>query len=167
MNCLDIRLIKTLLNVALLLGPGLTRLYAQESVNSTGGNISGSGGSISYSLGQLSYHTHNGTNASLAEGVQHAYEISVVAGRKEAKNRNLSVLVYPNPTINYLILSIDEFDISNLSYRLYDMNGKLLQHKKITNTQTNIAMANLVATTYIVKIIQDNKEVKTYKIIKQ
>ena len=154
------------LSAVLLLGLGLTGLQAQTSVNATGGNASGSGGSASYSVGQLAYTTNTGTNGSVSEGVQQPFEISVVTGIEEAKGINLSVSAYPNPTTDYLTLSIGEFDISNLSYQLYDMNGKLLQNEKITGNQTSIVMSNLVPANYFVKVIQGNKEVKTFKIIK-
>lgn len=154
------------LSAVLLFGFGLTGLQAQESVNATGGNASGGGGSVSYSVGQAVYTTNTATSGSLSEGVQQPYEISVVTFVEEAKGINLSVSAYPNPTNDYLTLSIGEFDISNLSYQLYDMNGKLLQNEKITGNQTSIVMSNLVPATYFVKVIQGNKEVKTFKIIK-
>ncbi|MDY0143012.1 MAG: T9SS type A sorting domain-containing protein [Bacteroidales bacterium] len=154
------------LSVILLLGLGLTGLQAQESINATGRDASGSGGSASYSVGQVVYTTNTGTNGSVAQGVQQPFEISVVAGLEEAKGINLSVTAYPNPTTDYLTLSIGEFEISNLSYQLYDMNGKLLQSEKITGNQTSIVMSNLVPATYFIKVIQNNKEVKTFKIIK-
>ena len=154
------------LSVILLLGLGLTGLQAQESINATGRDASGSGGSASYSVGQVVYTTNTGTNGSVAQGVQQPFEISVVTGLEEAKGINLSVTAYPNPTTDYLTLSIGEFEISNLSYQLYDMNGKLLQSEKITGNQTSIVMSNLVPATYFIKVIQNNKEVKTFKIIK-
>lgn len=154
------------LSAVLLLGLGLTGLQAQESVNATGGNASGNGGSTSYSVGQVVYTPHTGTNGSAAQGVQQPYEISVVTGIEEATGINLSVSAYPNPTTDYLTLSIVEFDISNLSYQLYDMSGKLLQSEKIIGNQTSIVVSNLVPATYFVKVIQGNKEVKTFKIIK-
>ena len=154
------------LSAVLLLGLGLTGLQAQTSVNATDGDVSGSGGSVSYSVGQVVYTTHTGTSGSVAEGVQQPYEISVVTGLEEAQSINLSVTAYPNPTTDYLTLRIDEFEISNLSFQLYDMNGKLLQNEKITGNQTSIVMSNLLPATYFVKVIQGNKEVKTFKIIK-
>lgn len=150
-----------------LFGLGLTGLQAQESVNATGGNASGSGGSVSYSVGQVAYQTHTGTNGSVAEGLQQPYEISVVTGIEEVKGINLSVTAYPNPTADYLTLSINEFDSSDLTYQLFDINGKLLQTEKITNNQTSIAMSNLVPATYLVKVTQSNKAIKTFKIIKK
>lgn len=150
----------------LFLGLGLTGLQAQESVNATGGNASGSGGSASYSVGQVVYTSNTGTNGSVAQGVQQPFEISVVIGIEEAQGITLSVSAYPNPTTDYLTLSIEEFDISNLTYQLFDINGKLLQNERITGIQTSIVMSKLVAANYFLKVIQDNKEIKTFKIIK-
>lgn len=145
---------------------GLTGLQAQESVNVTGGYASGGGGSVSYSVGQVMNQTHIGTNGSLSEGVQQPNEISLVTAIDEAKAINLLVSAYPNPTTNYLTLSISEFDITNLSYQLYDMHGTLLHNEKINSNQTRIDMNNLIPSTYFVKVIQGNKEVKAFKIIK-
>ena len=144
----------------------LSTVSAQTSVNATGSNASGSGGSVSYSVGQVVYTTNTGTSGSVAQGVQQPFEISLVAAIEEAKGINLSVSAYPNPTTDYLTLRIDELEISNLSFQLYDMSGKLLQSEKITGNQTSIVMSNLVSATYFVKVVQGNKEVKTFKIIK-
>jgi hypothetical protein len=150
--------------VAGLLWAGLAQ--AQESTNASGGDATGSGGTVAYSVGQVVYTNNTGTNGSVAQGVQQAFEISVVTGLEEAKGINFLVMAYPNPTTDYLTLRIDEFEISNLSYQLYDINGKLLQNEKITSDQTSIVMSNLVPSSYFVKVIQGNKEVKTFKIIK-
>jgi len=144
----------------------LSTVLAQESVNATGGNASGSGGSASFSVGQVVYTTNTGTNGSVTEGVQQPYEISVVTAIEEVKGINLSVSAYPNPTTDYLTLEVKDFELSTLYFQLYDMNGKLLQNEKITGNQTSIVMNNFVPATYFVKVVQENKEVKTFKVIK-
>jgi hypothetical protein len=155
------------LSAVLLLGLGLTGLQAQESVNATGGNASGGGGSASYSVGQVAYQTHTGTNGSVAQGVQQPYEISVVTAIEEAKGINLTVSAYPNPTTDYLTLEVKEYELSNLHFQLYDMNGKLLQNAKITGNQTSIIMSNLVPATYLLRVIAGNQSIKEFKIIKK
>ena len=155
------------LSALLFLGLGLTGLQAQTSFNATGGNASGEGGSANYSVGQIIYTTHTGANGSVTQGVQQPYEISVVTAIDEAKGINLSVSAYPNPTTDYLTLSIDELEISTMSYHVYDVTGKLIQSEKITGNHTTIGMNNLVPATYFVKVIQGNQEVKTLKIIKK
>ncbi len=154
----------------------LSTATAQESLNATGGDASGSGGSVSYSVGQVAYQTHTSTSGSVAEGIQQTYEISVVIGLEEAIGINLSVSAYPNPTTDYLTLSINDnvktrHDLSLLSYQLYDMNGKLLQGEKIRGNQTSIVMSSLVPATYFVRVVKTShdlsQEVKTFKIIKK
>lgn len=157
---------KLLLSAVLLLGLGLTGLKAQESMNATGGNASGIGGSASYSVGQVVYSTRTGTNGLAAEGVQQPYEISIATAVEKAKNINLSVTAYPNPTNDYLTLDVTNSELLNLHFQLYDVNGKLLQSERITGSQTNIVMRQFVPATYYVKVIQNHTEVKTFKIIK-
>jgi len=151
----------------LLLGLGLTSLHAQESVNTTGGNASGSGGSASYSVGQVVYTSNTETSGSVAQGVLQSYAISIETAIEKTKGINLSVMAFPNPTTDFLTLEIKEFELSNLYVQLYDMNGKLLQSQKITDSQTIIAMGELIPAAYFVKVVQNNKEVKTFKIIKK
>jgi len=154
-------------SLVILLFLGLSKLQAQETIPATGGEASGSGGSASYTVGQVFYTKQTGTNGnSVAQGVQQPFEISVVTGLEEAKGISLSISAYPNPTTDYLTLKIKDFELSILHFQLYDMTGKLLQSEKITGNQTSIVMSNLVPATYFVKVIQGNKEVKTFKIIK-
>jgi len=154
----------------LLLGIGLTSIEAQEAITAAGGNASGSGGSVSYSVGQVVYTGSTGTNGSVAQGVQQSYKISVVTGIEEAKGINLMVSAYPNPTTDFLNLKVDAYSttlsIQSMSYQLFDISGKLLENKELTSNETTITMENRVAATYFVKVIQGNKEFKTFKIIK-
>lgn len=158
---------KLKLSLVTLLFLGLSNIQAQETIPTTGGEASGGGGSASYTVGQVFYTVNVGTNGnSIAQGVQQPYEISVVTGIYEAKDINLSVSAYPNPTTNYLTVKVENYETENLTLQLYDMQGKLLQSEKITGNQTSIVMSNFVPATYFVKVIQGNKEVKVFKIIK-
>ncbi len=157
---------KLKLSAVLLLGLGLTGLQAQEAIPATGGNASGSGGSVSYSVGQVVYTTNTGTNGSVAQGVQQPYEISVVTGLEVAPGINLTCLAYPNPTTDFLQLKVESEKLKDLIYQLFDINGKLLENKKVEDDETSIVMSNLVPAIYFLKIIQNNKEVKSFKIIK-
>jgi hypothetical protein len=158
------------ISLTLLLGLGLTGLHAQESVNANGGNASGSGGSVSYSVGQVVYTTNSGTTGTVSQGVQQPYEISVITGFEDIKWMNLNCSVYPNPTTDYLTLKIDasaSIPIRNLSYQLFDMNGRLLGSGKLESHETQIVMVNLVPETYLLEIFDQNKIVKSFKIIKR
>jgi len=157
---------KTFFLIFLLWGFSLALTQAQTNISAIGGDASGSGGSVSYSIGQVVYTTNTGTNGSVAQGVQQPYEISVVSTIEEAKGINLMVSAYPNPTTDYLILDVPDFDLLTFAFHLYDMQGKLLQNEIINDSHTRIAMNNLATAVYFVKVFQNNKEVKTFKIIK-
>ena len=144
-----------------------SNVLAQESVNTTGGKATGSGGSASYSVVQVVYTAIAGINGSVVQGVQQPYEISVASGVEEAKEITLSVSAYPNPTTDFLQLEINHEMLKDLSFQLYDMNGKILQSGKITENRTRIAIGNLVPAVYLVKVMQGNKEVIIFKTIKK
>ncbi len=150
----------------LLLSLSLTTVNAQEATTASGGDASGSGGSVAYSVGQIVYSTYTSTNGSVAQGVQQPYEISVVTSIAGATGINLDLKAYPNPTSDYLTLRISNFNNENLSYQITDINGKLVEVKKIEGDETSIAMNHLVSATYFLQVKQNNKEVKTFIIIK-
>jgi len=158
---------KLKLGVVALLFLGLSNLQAQQATTTAGGEASGSGGSASYTVGQVVYTSNVGTNGnSVTEGVQQPYEISVVTGIKEAKDINLSVSAYPNPTTNYLTVKVENYETTHLQYQVFDINGNLLQKIKCTGNQTSINIQDYPAANYFVKVLDSEKAIKTFKIIK-
>lgn len=142
------------------------QIFAQESVNASGNDATGTGGTVNYSVGQMVYTTHTGTNGSVAQGVQQPYEISVVTALQEAKNILLSFLVYPNPTTDFLKLNVENYPIDNVTYQLYDISGRSIENKKMESQEATIPMEYLATGTYFLKITDNNKDIKTFKIIK-
>ena len=114
---------------------GFTNLYAQESINTSGGEGSGSSGTISYSLGQVVFNSNSGTNGSISQGVQQPFEISIISGIEELQRDNISLKTYPNPTQNNLTLQTKDIENNDLSALLYDFNGSLLISQKISNNE--------------------------------
>jgi len=53
-----------------------------------------------------------------------------------------------------------------MSYQLYDISGKLLESNTIASISTSIEMKQLATSTYFIKVFDNHKEVKTFKIIK-
>ncbi len=156
---------KTLLILILAFFSGLAQLQAQSTIGSAGGEATGSGGSVSFTTGQIVYKTQKGgSGKSMAEGVQQPYEISIISGIDEAKDIGLSVSLYPNPASDYLTLKVQ--DPSGLSYRLYDIQGRLLETQKIIGTTTEIELKHLANAAYFLKILRDRQQMKTFKIIK-
>ena len=157
---------KLKLSTVLLFVLGLTGLLAQNTIPASGGNATGSGGSVNYTVGQVVDDTYTGTNGSVAQGVQQPYEISVVNGIDEALGISLEIKVYPNPTMDFIKLKTANYEIQNLRYQLYDMNGRLVKENKVEGDETSIVMSNLVPATYFLKVMDKKEVIKTFKIIK-
>jgi hypothetical protein len=139
---------------------------AQSTIPAAGGNAAGTGGTVSYSVGQVFYMTIDETSGSVIQGVQQPYEISVVTGIEEAKDITLLCSVYPNPASDYLTLRIENWDSENLSYKLLDPGGRIIGNKKITGYETQISLGALLPAVYFLKVLDGQKEIKTFKIIK-
>jgi len=143
--------------------PGLVK--AQDSVNASGGFLTGSGGSISYSVGQLVYTMNTNSAGTVGQGVQQPFEFFPL-GIKETES-NIILSVFPNPTVDHFILQVNDYTKQNLSFKLSDMQGKLLTDGQITSQRTQINMSNLPAATYFIQVFNTEKEkVQSFKIIK-
>lgn len=150
----------------LCLGLGISGLNAQETNNTAGGNAVGSGGSVSYSVGQVFYTSSAGSSASIAQGVQQPFEISVLDVTDSAI-LDITIVAYPNPTSDELNLVIKDFDLADLSVQLFDMQGKMIRNQIIKSKRTQISMNRLPVATYFVKINKGSNHLKTFKIIKK
>ena len=158
--------IKRIFYVLLLCSYNLHFVTGQETIPATCGTATGTGGSVTFTIGQVTYNTYTGTSGSVAQGVQQPYEISVVTAIENTEYITLECIVYPNPTEGIIRLIIKSFDDDNMRFRLFDMNGVLLQDNKIEDKETKISMENLSAAVYVLKVIKDRIEVKTFKIVK-
>ncbi len=140
-------------------------INAQDAILSTGGDASGLLGSASYSVGQVVYTSNTGSAGSSSQGVQQAYIITVV-GVDSIPHITVKWSVSPNPSSSYFNLNIGIPDLENISYRLYDVLGQILKEEKITSTETLIYIADFASGHYYLKVIDDNSDLKTFKIIK-
>ncbi len=97
------------------------------------------------------------------------------------RNSFNGISIHPNPATDYLTLDIDDNMIetmhassqhassqqSQLSYQLFDTKGQMISAEKITTAQTKIVTSNLAKGIYLLRVINDNEVLKTFKIIKR
>ncbi len=91
--------------------------------------------------------------------------VTVISGINSSLVNGLSV--YPNPTEENILLTVKYDVLTNLSYRLYDLRGQLLENRKISSSNVNIELQQLPKSIYFLKVLEGNKEVETFKIVKQ
>ena len=140
-------------------------MYSQETIPTSGGDATGSGGSSSYTVGQLVYTTNIGSGT-VSQGVQQAFEFQTLSN-SELNTINLSAIMYPNPTSDYVMLKISDHALDNLSYNLIDINGKAISNGRIINGDPQFNMQQLEMGMYIIKVGQNNQKLKPFKIIKK
>ncbi|PQV50541.1 putative secreted protein (Por secretion system target) [Jejuia pallidilutea] len=151
--------------IALIMAVGLFNINAQESLNTTGGDISNFNGSVNYSVGQVFYSTITTGNGSVSQGVQYAFNLKTLTGN--SFRVQLDVMVFPNPTTSQVNLKTKMTNVNALRYELYDVMGRKIMEKTITNETTIINMEALDIATYQLNVVGANYELlKSFKIIK-
>lgn len=156
---------KIILTSTLLFGMSTAQLLAQERALSSGNSLYGAGGSVSYSIGQIDYISAGGSGGMVTQGVQQPYEIFSISVEDE-QGVDLSAVIYPNPTTEYITLSISNNNLGNVSYSLLDMHGKIISQELVTDKIANIQLGTLSTGIYLLNVYNNNIEVKTFKIIK-
>ncbi|HBG70428.1 MAG: hypothetical protein A2W93_09235 [Bacteroidetes bacterium GWF2_43_63] len=148
-----------------LLETTTTDLFAQQTTDATGGIISGSGGSVSYSVGQVFYSSASGTNSNVTEGVQQPYEISEITGM-ELASTDLICLVFPNPSADFIILQIEDLTRTNLNYKIFDPEGRIIESRAVTDSKTKISMSSFSSGIYFLNLMQGESLIKMFKVVK-
>jgi hypothetical protein len=139
--------------------------FSQRDVVSTGGDASGSGGSVSYSVGQIAYESASGSNGSINQGVQQPFEIFVLAIPE--LDESFTATLFPNPTATSVILSLDiTKEGTRLVYELTDVTGKIIRNGRILSNETIINVEEFAEACYFVNVLDGNKRVKTFKLLK-
>ena len=140
-------------------------LVAQETFPVTGGESAGIGGTSNYTIGQVFYSYYASAKGSVAQGIQHPYEFFITTNIF-TNQKILSFKVYPNPASGHIILEINEDYFSDCSFYLYTIEGKLLMNRKILDEISEIPLESLNSGIYLLRIVQDEKIVQQFKIIK-
>ncbi|MGE5943774.1 MAG: T9SS type A sorting domain-containing protein [Flavobacteriales bacterium] len=144
-----------------------------ETYNTSGGDALGNAGSVSYSIGQVFFSYIGESVYNVSQGVQQ----SNIIINNDDKNTNTpediidpeaSIVVYPNPTTDYVNLSMKGVDLENgqNTYQLFSYQGKLIQQHSIEEDNTQINLSHLSSSTYLLQVFVKNKIFKTFKILK-
>ena len=73
----------------------------------------------------------------------------------------------PNPTNELLLIELTHTEAREFQYVLYDMNGKVLEQEELTSKVSAIHMKSHPSGLYLLKIMKQDEEIKTFEIIKQ
>ena len=141
-------------------------IQGQQSTVAAGGVATCAGGSVTYSRGQTLYKYSSNSDIIVAQGVQQPYEIAMLSVVEDTFN-TIKIEVYPNPTTSYLIINIQNNELSDLNFQFFNVMGKLIEQKKITSSNEILSLDNMPCSTYFLKVFSDKNEIKLFKIIKK
>jgi hypothetical protein len=140
-------------------------LQAQQVISSGGASAVGTGVQLSWTIGEPVIATFTGTSAILTQGF-HQSKLTVTA-IDPTLFPGLEVSVYPNPVSTSLRLHISGDRLQNLTYILYNIEGKAVLNKEIVSSPELIQMELFSSGTYLLKVLRDNAPLKTFKVIKE
>ncbi len=77
-------------------------------------------------------------------------------------------MVYPNPTSASCYFVIPEnTPLENMSYKIFDIYGKLLESNSVTSNLNTIDLTNYASGVYMLQILDQNTTISQQKIIRK
>lgn len=149
--------------LTLLLASACLLSSAQEVIAPAGSFHKQGDKSISWTLGEPVVESFVSTHKILTQGF-HQSQITVTKVSPESIP-GLSINVFPNPATNFLTIALDgEYQDAELNF--YDQAGHLLLKKYLNGARTEVSLESFTSGIYFLKVISENKELKTFKIVK-
>jgi len=143
----------------------LAQQFKPSIISSGGGFMSNANAKITFTIGEPVSGNIQNSSAKFAQGFQQNW-IDSGTGISEIGTDN-SIVVYPNPTSDFVNIKFEKSVSENSIVELVDINGKslLLQEIKSNKTETVINLSNYPESIYFIKIsTQSGKLLGTYKI---
>ncbi len=140
-------------------------LYAQQAVVSSGNYHENEDLSISWSLGETVIETFVSDDFILTQGFQQTSLI--VTSVDDIAGLDLGLSAYPNPTSDYLTLSLKGEAPENITYELYDLAGRHFLSGELKDATKDISFRAMDPGIYFLRVNAGGQPVKTFKIVKQ
>ena len=139
----------------------INSVHSQEVVSTQGETYSSPNAIIDFTVGEVVINTvSDGTN-NITQGF-HQTNWNFVG--LENHTPSFEAIIFPNPTSEVLNIRASAFE--NVTYTLYDAQGKLIVKDKLTAEQTLIPVSQLATGSYSITLNNPTQNLKTFKLIK-
>ena len=135
---------------------------AQEVVSTQGDSYTNSSGSIDFTIGEVVINTGSDGSNDLTQGF-HQTNWNFVSIEHHVPS--YEAIIFPNPTSEILTIKTSTFE--NVTYALYDVQGKLVIQDKLSSLQTPIQVSQLAPGAYSLILNNHAQNLKTFQLIKQ
>lgn len=136
-------------------------ISAQEVVSSQGESYASGNGKLDFTIGEVVIETATDGSTKLTQGF-HQSKWAVV-GIKDHKP-SFEAVIFPNPIAT--TLNIRTSDFKDVSYAMYDVQGRLVAKDKLDGEQTSISVSELAQGSYSLILKNGSKILKTVNLIK-
>ena len=134
---------------------------AQEVVATQGDSYSNTSMQIDFTIGEIIINTESDGVNTLTQGF-HQTNWNFVGLENHAPEYEATI--FPNPTSKILNISTSAFE--NVTYTLYDAQGKLILQDKLSSEQTPIKVSQLAPGNYSITLTNEIQNLKTFKLVK-
>ena len=134
---------------------------AQEVVSTQGDSYSNASANIDFTIGEVIIDTGTDGTNDLTQGF-HQTNWNFVGVEDHAPS--YEAIIFPNPTSKVLNIRTSTFE--NVTYTLYDAQGKLVMQDKLSAEQTPTQVSQLAPGNYSLTLNNQTQNLKTFKLIK-
>jgi len=135
---------------------------AQEVAATQGESYSNASANIDFTIGEVIIDTGTDGTNDLTQGF-HQTNWNFLGVEDFAPDYEASI--FPNPTSDVLNIRTSSFE--NVTYTLYDAQGKLVMQNILSAEQTPIQVSQLDPGSYSLTLNNETQNLKTFKLIKQ
>jgi hypothetical protein len=134
---------------------------AQEVLATQGDSYSNASANIDFTIGEVIVATGTDGTNDLTQGF-HQTNWNFLGVEDFAPDYEASI--FPNPTSDVLNIRTSTFE--NVTYTLYDAQGKLVMQDVLSADQTPIQVSQLAPGSYSLTLNNETQNLKTFKLIK-
>jgi hypothetical protein len=120
--------------------------------------------SVSWTIGEIATETYVNDNIMLTQGFNQGN--ITIATLYEDLCSDINIIVYPNPVNDFFTVETGTDNAMQMKAELYNMSGSRLLSRSIGTGSTSFNMEGFTASDYILKIYDNLREIKTFKLIK-
>ncbi|MGC9343330.1 MAG: T9SS type A sorting domain-containing protein [Bacteroidales bacterium] len=156
---------KLVILLSLMLIFSSAEVVAQQTMSSAFDNLSSTSGSVSYTVGQMLFTDLNNLDFQIYQAINIPIE-TFQKNNTGIVKKETSFYAFPNPCTDFVILKFNSIESTDLIYQLFDINGNLKKQGAITWNETQIELIDLPPSLYLVRILENQKEIENIKFIK-
>ena len=134
---------------------------AQEVVSTQGESYSNASAKIDFTIGEVVINTVTDGTKELTQGF-HQTNWNFLGVEDFAPD--FDITIFPNPTSDVLYIKSSFYQ--DITYSLYDTQGKLVFKNILTETETQIQLNQLAPGAYSLSIHNKREQLKNFKFIK-